>query len=97
MKLQVLFSARDIFNEQSTHDDKTADLTVVDDDFDSSIVNDFDEAESDMVGIFRTLSNTTTYSITQMCPYNFRNTIITSQEIPITCSMLSFFLWTEEI
>jgi len=34
---EVLFSAT-----------QAADLTVVDDDFDSSTVNDFDEAESDM-------------------------------------------------
>jgi len=44
-----LESAMDIFNEQITHDDKAADPTVMNDDFDFSIVDDFDDTESNLI------------------------------------------------
>jgi len=70
--LDVLESVTDIFDEQITHDDKAAEPTIVDDDFDPSIVNDFDEIESD---VLESTPPATRRRITKTCPYNLRNTI----------------------
>ena len=71
--LDILESATDIFDEQITHNDKTADPIVVDNGFDPSIIDDFDEVKSDVLE--STGLPATRQRITQPCPYNLRNTI----------------------